>query len=112
MTTKRWILTLSITFCATAGLAVADADAADPALKNLMKKMGAAQAGGDAKALAPLLAQAKGAGKPEYTEWTALADQGERAAAAGDMAGAKASCKGCHDKYKHDYKAKYGSKAP
>ena len=109
---KKWIVTLSVALSAAAMAAGGDAFAADSTLKDLMKKMGAAQTGGDAKALAPLLTQAKAMGKPEYAEWGALADQGIKAASAGDLPGAKASCKGCHDKYKSDYKSKYGSKAP
>ena len=81
-------------------------------LKALMKSLGAAASADDAKAMAPLLAKTKTFAKPDLPNWAALAERGERAASAGDLAGAKASCKGCHDEYKALYKGKYGSKAP
>ena len=93
-------------------LAVLPAGAADTTLKDSMKKMGAQVTAGDAKALAPIFAQTKGMGKPEYANWTSLADEGKAAAEKGDLAGAKATCKSCHDAYRSDYKKKYGSKAP
>jgi cytochrome c556 len=112
MSPKPWILTLAVALSAAAGLAATEAHAADTTLKTLMKKMGAAQSGGDTKSLGPLLTQAKGLAKPEFSDWGTIADQGIKAANAGDLAGAKASCKSCHDKYKREYKTKYGSKAP
>ncbi len=111
-TEKRWIATLSIALAAAAASASSGAFAADNTLRDVMKKLGAAQAGGDAKELAPLLAQAKTLGKVDYPEWNAISDDGIKAAKGGDMAAAKASCKACHDKYKNAYKTKYGSKAP
>jgi cytochrome c556 len=93
-------------------LSAVEARAADRTLKDLMKKMGAQVTAGDAEALAPIFAQTRTMGKPEYTKWASLADQGEAAAAKGDLAGAKATCKSCHDAYRNDYKTKYGSKAP
>ncbi len=49
---------------------------------------------------------------PSWTTWTTIAKQGADAARKGDVAGAKASCKGCHDGYKAKYKAQYRMKAP
>jgi hypothetical protein len=66
----------------------------------------------DAKALAPLLAKTKSMGKPEFANWASMSDQGKAAAEGGDLAGAKATCKSCHDAYRAEYKTKYGSKAP
>ncbi|MEO8800394.1 MAG: hypothetical protein ABI551_21055 [Polyangiaceae bacterium] len=49
---------------------------------------------------------------PSWTTWSTIAKQGADAARKGDVAGAKASCKGCHDGYKAKYKAQYRMKAP
>jgi len=81
-------------------------------LKALMKSLGTAASDENAKAMAPLLAKTKAFAKPDMPNWVALAERGEKAATAGDVAGAKATCKGCHDAYKASYKTKYGSKAP
>lgn len=113
-------MTTSRTFLAALTLAAASAFAFSPTasaapnaeLKDLMKKLGAATSAEDTAAMAPLLAKTKAYGKSEYTKWAALSDKGEAAAKAGDLAGAKATCKGCHDEYKAPYKTKYGSKAP
>lgn len=93
-------------------LAAGSAGAADNALKDVMKKMGAASASGDAKALAPYFTKTKAMAKPEFANWNAIVDQGKAAAEKDDLAGAKASCKSCHDAYRTEYKTKYGSKAP
>ena len=95
-------------------LAAGTAGAANTALKDLMKKMGAAAAGEDAKPLAPLLAQtiAMKPNDPELAGWDAVAEKGKAAADRGDLAAAKASCKDCHSQFRDKYKAKYGSKAP
>ncbi len=98
----------------TVGLTVADAHAANGAMKELMKKMGAAAASEDAKALGPLFVETKKMkpADPEYANWDAILDKGKAAAEAGDLAGAKASCKSCHTAYRDGFKTKYGSKAP
>jgi hypothetical protein len=44
---------------------------------------------------------------PSWTEWAKMSKDGADAARKGDKAGAKASCKSCHDKYKQAYKDKY-----
>jgi hypothetical protein len=103
---------LGFALVASVALAALPAGAADNTLKDIMKKMGGLSAGGDAKSMAPLFAQAKGMAKPEYSNWGSFADQGKAAAEKGDLDGAKASCKSCHDAYRNDYKTKYGSKAP
>ena len=88
------------------------AGAADNTLKDLMKKMGSTATSGDAKALVPIFEKTKSMGKPEFSDWAAIADKGKAAAAGGDLDGAKAVCKQCHDAYRSTYKTKYGSKAP
>lgn len=95
-------------------LAALPADAASSAMKDLMKKMGAATASGDAKALVPIFAQtaALDPKDPELPSWKAMAEKGKAAAEKGDLAGAKATCKECHDAYRDTYKKKHGSKAP
>ncbi len=92
----------------------APAAAANNTLKDLMKTMGAAVANGDAKGLAPIFDKtiALAPKDPAFAEWTSIAQTGKAAADKGDLDGAKATCKSCHDKYRTDYKAKYGSKSP
>lgn len=108
------MLSLSLIVALSGLLAAGTAEAANNAMKDLMKKLGATAAGDDPRALAPLLSQARTM-KPadgEYAGWDAMADKGKAAAEAGDLAGAKASCKECHSAYRDKYKTKYGSKAP
>jgi hypothetical protein len=40
-----------------------------------------------------------------YSNWASIAKDGAKAAKAGDMTAAKASCRSCHDQYKTKYKA-------
>lgn len=95
-------------------LAAVPAGAANSALKDLMKRMGAQQSAGDAAGMAPLFAQTKTMkpNDPDFASWDAIADKGKAAAAKGDLDGAKATCKECHSQYRDKYKTKYGSKAP
>lgn len=104
--------TLALALAAAATLSAVPAGAADNTLKDLMKRMGAEVAAGDAKGLGPIFDQTKGKGKPEFANWGAIADKGKAASAAGDLAAAKATCKECHNAYRDGYKTKYGSKAP
>ena len=113
-TSKRGLLLLVVALVTSVTLAAGTADAANMALKDLMKKMGATAAGEDAKALAPLLAQTS-VMKPndaDFAGWDTVAAKGKSAADQGDLAAAKASCKECHSQFRDKYKAKYGSKAP
>jgi hypothetical protein len=49
----------------------------------------------------------------DYKEWAKIAKEGQDKAKAGDIDGAKKSCKACHDLYKKDYIEKHrGSKFP
>jgi hypothetical protein len=42
---------------------------------------------------------------PGYTDWNRICTQGITAAKAGDLSGAKAACRTCHDQYKKKYQA-------
>jgi hypothetical protein len=104
---------LALALAIAAGLAAQSAEAApDNSLKDVMKKMQSHVLNGDAKALAAIFDVAKGKGKPEFPNWNAISDKGKAAAEKGDLDGAKATCKECHDAYRTTYKTKYGSKAP
>lgn len=58
----------------------------------------------DVAALEPVLTKIAGMAPAGYTNWASIAKDGAKAAKGGDMAAAKASCKGCHDQYKQKYK--------
>jgi soluble cytochrome b562 len=111
---RQWLPSAALTVAL--GLAVAlgtiPASAGDASLKDAMKKMQTQVLNGDAKPLAGLFDTTKAKGKPEFSNWNAISDKGKAAAAKGDLDGAKATCKECHDAYRNDYKTKYGSKAP
>jgi soluble cytochrome b562 len=110
---SSWLSVLVLAVVGAAALATVPAEAApDMALKDVMKKMNAQVLNGDAKALAPLFDATKSKGRPEFSSWNAISDRGKAAAASGNLDGAKATCKECHDAYRNDYKQKYGSKAP
>lgn len=112
-TNQRWLATLTVALVSAAGLAVVPASAApDTSLKDTMKKMQAQVLNGDAKALGALFDATKAKSKPEFSNWGTISDKGKAAAAKGDLDGAKATCKECHDAYRNEYKTKYGSKAP
>jgi cytochrome c553 len=42
-----------------------------------------------------------------WTSWRTFAEQGAAAARKGDIAGARASCKGCHRAWREAYKEKF-----
>ena len=44
---------------------------------------------------------------PSFSSWSSIASQGAAAAKKGDIAGARASCKACHDAWREQYKKKY-----
>ncbi|HVH46881.1 MAG TPA: hypothetical protein VM925_31275 [Labilithrix sp.] len=112
-TNHRWLVTLTVALAGAVAFATIPASAApDASLKETMKKMQAQVLNGDAKPLAGLFEATKGKGKPEFATWAGLSEKGKAAAEKGDLAGAKATCKECHDAYRNDYKTKYGSKAP
>lgn len=59
---------------------------------------------GDTAALAVALEKASTFAPPGYTNWASISKDGAKAAKAGDLAAAKASCRSCHDQYKKKYK--------
>jgi hypothetical protein len=65
--------------------------------------MTAASSSDEGDKLAQALAYAARRPPPGYEQWTALAEAGAARARAGDVDGAKASCKRCHDLYKERY---------
>lgn len=83
-----------------------------PLQKWMRANLGAAQSNGDAAALAAGLTKTAALNPdPTWTDWVKISNDGAAAASKGDIAGAKASCNGCHQKYKADYKAKFRTKA-
>jgi hypothetical protein len=61
-------------------------------------------ASNDLPALATALEKTAGFAPPGYTNWASISKDGAKAAKAGDMTAAKASCRTCHDQYKDKYK--------
>jgi hypothetical protein len=64
----------------------------------------AAMASSDLPAIATALDKTAGFAPPGYTNWVSISKDGAKAARAGDLAAAKASCRTCHDQYKDKYK--------
>jgi hypothetical protein len=62
-------------------------------------------ASGDLPALAIALEKTATFAPPGYGNWASISNDGAKAAKAGDMTAAKASCRTCHDQYKVKYKA-------
>jgi hypothetical protein len=62
-------------------------------------------AANDLPALAIALDKTATMGPAAYGNWASIAKDGAKAAKAGDMTAAKASCRTCHDQYKTKYKA-------
>jgi hypothetical protein len=102
---------VSLLFAAASFAAGAEA-APDASLKDVMKKMQAQVLNGDAKPLSAMFDATNAKAKAEFADWNTLVAKGKAAAEKGDLDGAKAVCKSCHDAYRNDYKTKYGSKAP
>ncbi len=75
-------------------------------LQGWMKKvMAGASSNEDGPALAKALTYVADHAPPEYKGWQTIAGDGAVKAKAGDIDGAKASCKQCHDAFKAKYKA-------
>jgi hypothetical protein len=75
-------------------------------MQGWMKRvMAPASAGDDGAALMKALGYVAEHAPPGYADWTSIAHAGAAKAHAGDIDGAKASCKKCHDAYKENYKA-------
>jgi hypothetical protein len=66
--------------------------------------MANASSSGEGDKLAKALTYVAAHVPPGYSDWTAMAERGASRAKAGDIDGAKASCKQCHDAYKEKYK--------
>lgn len=74
-------------------------------LQGFMKShMATAVASGDGALLAKALDEVAGHAPPGLANWSAIARGGAAKARSGDIDGAKASCKACHDQYKTRYK--------
>jgi hypothetical protein len=67
--------------------------------------MAGASSSGEANKLASALSYVASRPPPGFGTWTSIANAGAAKAKAGDIDGAKASCKECHDAYKEKYKA-------
>ncbi len=67
--------------------------------------MAPAAANGDAPELAKLLDYVASHAPAGLPNWATISKSGAAKARAGDVDGAKASCKACHDQYKAKYKA-------
>ena len=75
-------------------------------MQGWMKRvMAPASSSDDGEALAKALAYVAEHAPPGFPDWVAIAGAGAVKAKAGDVDGAKASCKQCHDAYKDRYKA-------
>jgi len=61
-------------------------------------------AANDLPALATALDKTASFAPAGYGNWASIAKDGAKAARAGDMTAAKASCRTCHDQYKQKYK--------
>ena len=66
--------------------------------------MGPATSSGDAEKIAKGLDYIAAKPPPGMGNWSSIAKSGAAKAKAGDIDGAKASCKTCHDQYKDKYK--------
>lgn len=67
--------------------------------------MASASSSGDGTKLANALAYTAGKSPPGMGQWAAISNAGVAKAKAGDIEGAKATCKQCHDLYKEKYKS-------
>lgn len=75
-------------------------------MQGWMKKvMAGASSNEDGAELAKALTYVADHAPPEFKGWAAIARDGAAKAKAGDIDGAKASCKACHDAYKEKYRA-------
>jgi hypothetical protein len=65
--------------------------------------MASASSSGNGEKLANALAYVAGKAPPGMGQWSAISNAGVAAAKKGDIDGAKATCKQCHDLYKAKY---------
>lgn len=76
-----------------------------PMQKWMKTVMAGASSSDDGDRLAEALTYVAKHPPPGFTTWTALAEGGVKKAKAGDIDGAKVSCKQCHEQFKDKYKA-------
>ncbi|XXY50747.1 hypothetical protein WME91_06340 [Sorangium sp. So ce269] len=69
--------------------------------------MQSATTSGDGAKIASALDYVASKPPPGMPKWVAISKEGAEKAKKGDIDGAKASCKACHDLYKAEYKAKH-----
>ncbi|WP_438024246.1 hypothetical protein [Sorangium sp. So ce233] len=62
---------------------------------------------GDGAKIAEALEYVAAKPPPGMAKWAAISKEGAEKAKKGDIDGAKASCKSCHDMYKKEFKAQY-----
>src|SRR5580704_18304995 len=103
MHTLRLALPVTLALALVGGLCLAD-DPKTPLGKWMKPNMGAPMAGSDFDTLKKSF-DLVGSRPPgaAYPNWATLSKQGSTAAAAQDLSGVKAACKGCHDQYKQNY---------
>lgn len=89
---------------ASAGVACGSKTNPCPLQKWMQDNANPAVSAGDTAALATALEQMQKFAPAGYTNWVSISKDGAKAAKAGDLAGAKASCRSCHDQYKNKYK--------
>jgi hypothetical protein len=108
---RRPTIVLVLALAGAGLLAASDAGAARQTLtRDLMRKLNMVTAQGDPRKMAPILRMVEAFGpEDDYPEWAKIATRARVAAERGDIKAAKAACKDCHDKYRDDYKRKYGS---
>jgi soluble cytochrome b562 len=66
--------------------------------------LGAAAGSGDAKQLAKALKEVAAKPVAGFDQWVAISNEGAAKADAGDIDGAKQSCKKCHSLYQKKYR--------
>jgi len=82
-----------------------------PTQKWMKENMAPAAASGDGAALAKALEYVAGKAPDGFKDWATISKAGADKAKAGDVDGAKKSCKTCHDQYKAKYKAEVRDRA-
>jgi hypothetical protein len=74
----------------------------------MRKNVAAPLAANDARALSVALEKAaKLTPDPAWASWSSAASSGAAAAKKGDIAGARAACKSCHDTWRATYRAQF-----
>jgi hypothetical protein len=99
-------LAASVALAAAAAGVASAAEPTTPFGKWMKPNMGAPLAGQDFDTLQKslTLVAAKPPKADGYDKWAKISSDGAAAAAKQDLAGVKASCKGCHDLYRDKYK--------